>query len=59
MNAKGIFAMFDLEPLASIVLQIAGLFFGYVIGSKMFNCVGGVIGAILLWWLLPKLLLIT
>lgn len=51
--------MFDLEPLARIVLQIAGLFFGYVIGSKMFNCVGGVVGAILLWWLLPKLLLIT
>lgn len=51
--------MFDLEPVARIVLQIAGLFFGFVIGNKMFNCLGGVIGALLLCWLLPKVLLIT
>lgn len=59
MSAKGVFAMFDLEPLARIALQIAGLFFGYIIGSKMFNCIGGVIGALVLFWLLPKVLLIT
>lgn len=53
------FNLFDLEPLARIVLQVAALYFGYIIGRKIFdNYLGGVIGAIVVCWLLPKILLV-